>query len=123
MEEGIAIEYYELLNENSKVNVGVILSRMSNKLLGTVHAKDNIVMFGRLNRMYGRMLIYFILLDLADWNNLDTGSSLYPIITYLAKKKLKELSEKESIIINLNKVSEEIGKEIRRRKKENKRDR
>lgn len=122
MEEGIAIKYYEFLNENSKVNVGVILSRMSKELLGTTHSKNNIAMFGKLNKVYGRMLIYFILLDLVDWSNLNTDSTLYPVINYMAKKKLKELSEEGTIIINLNKVSEEISKEIKRKKKENKRD-
>jgi len=119
MEEGIAIKYYELLNEDSKVNAGIILSRMSKELFGTPHSKNTIAMFSKLNRVYGKMLIYFILLDLLDWNNLDTSNGMYAVINYSAKKKIKEMADKGNKTINLNKVSEEIGKEIRRKKKEN----
>ena len=119
MEEGIAIKYYELLNEDSKVNAGVVLSRMCKDLFDTPHSKKTIAMFGKLNRIYGKMLLYFVLLDLLDWNNLDTSNGMYAVINYVAKQKIKEMADKGNKTINLNKVSEEIGKEIRRKKKEN----
>jgi len=123
MEEGIAIKYYELLNEDSKARYGVILSRMCKELFNTPHSKKTIAMFSKFNRIYGKMLIYFVLLDLLDWTNLDASKGMYPVINYVAKKKIKEMADKGNKTINLNKVSEEIGKEIRRKKKENKSER
>lgn len=120
--EGIAIKYYNQLNDNREKNGGLILSRMCGDLFGTRHDGTSIKMFNKLVNIYGRMIVYFSLLDLIDVKNLDTSKTLYPIINYLAKKRLEEMSKESTTYIDLNKVSEEIGKEIRRRKKEIKRD-
>lgn len=120
--EGIAIKYYNLLNEDSSKNGGIILSRMCGDLFGTKHTGSSIKMFNKLCNIYGNILIYFSLLDMIDVKNLNIDKSLYPIIRYLAKQRLEEISKESTNYINLNKVSEEIGKEIRRKKKELKRD-
>lgn len=120
--EGIAIKYYNQLEENREKNGGIILSKMCGDLFGTRHNGTSIKMFNKLVNIYGRSIIYFSLLDLLDVKTLDTSRSLYPIINYLAKKRLEELSKESTTYIDLNKISEEIGKEIRRRKKELKSD-
>lgn len=122
MEEGIAIKYYNLLNDNKEKNGGILLSRMCGDLFFTSHDSTSIKMFNKLVNIYGRMIIYFSLLDLLDVRTLDTSKTLYPIINYLAKKRLEEMNKESTTYIDLNKVSEEIGKEIRRRKREIKRD-
>jgi hypothetical protein len=102
MEENLSkIFYKQIMDAENPTQVLILFIRkvfdypVDNRLYGIV---------GKLNKLYGRELVFFAILDSSNFDDMNSPQKLYNVISYYCKKRL------ESSIIAPTKSLEDMAK-------------
>lgn len=114
MAENIAEFYAEQLEIQK--NHGVVLAKFFSELFSIPLSVDNIKVFNRLLKLYSKELIYFSIIDCYDIDNVRLNN-IYPLLSYLCKKRLENKLAKSPHIINLTSQSDELLNKVEKSKK------
>lgn len=108
--EGIAEIYLKALDTEGETDAGLLLAKMYCEILGKNLTTNIIVTFRKLNKIYGRKLVFYSILDLPFFENLDT-SNIIMLMHYLCKKKLEKEESKTNLSpIDTKRLQEESEK-------------
>lgn len=116
IEENIVDLYYEKLH--STTNPGLVLAQFFGSVFDRTITRSEIILFNRLLKVYGRFIVFFTVLDMSSMNDINFDS-LYPLLSYFAKKRL---DQKFGVVMmesqDLNKVANSLEKQIEKQKKQ-----
>jgi hypothetical protein len=114
--ENVADLYYERLS--SSTNPGLVLAQFFGNVFDRRITRNEVILFNRLLKIYGRFVVYFSILDMSSMTEINFDS-LYPLLSYFAKKRL---DQKYGIVLvesqDLNKVALSLEKQIEKQKKQ-----
>lgn len=115
MEENIVEIYMKELQTTD--NPGVHLAKFLWEVIEKSPDNSDIIMINRFIRLYGRELVFFSILDLADFDKLNKNN-LNRLIAYLLKKKSTEkYKEFNSRYYNLSDYLDKMKKKLDRKTK------
>lgn len=113
--ENIAEEFYAKLTDNN--NPGLLLATFFSIMFNEDLKVDNIKLFNRLIKIYGRESVFFSILDCTGVRDF-TVNDPFGIISYFCKKRLQNKKDAEKIL-DVSKIEKDIDKlkKMKRRKK------
>lgn len=86
-DSSIATYYYQQLKDST--NKVKVLGIFCSKVFNVQDDKDVFSTMAKLYRIYGSELVFFSILDCIDVPNIDEGTIPYSLISYFAKRRLK----------------------------------
>lgn len=89
--ENIADLYYEKLGKTEKP--GNILATFYEGIFDKPHSIQNIIMFNKLIRVYGKYIPYFAILDLFSYEKAEVGDNMFGLLSYYCKKRMEQKAE------------------------------
>lgn len=115
--ENIVEKYYNDLGTTT--NAGLLLARFYGELTSKVIGKAEVILFNRLIRVFGRFTVFFSILDYSSKRELLATEDLYPYLYAICRDRFEKQNEVSysSSTTNLNKVAENIEKEINKMNK------
>lgn len=102
--ENISDLYYERISNTT--NPGPVLARFMGELTNRSITKSHVIMMNKFVRNYGRFLVFFAVLDLADVQNL--GDNLYPLLSAICKRRF-ERKHSSSVVVQYEKLNREVS--------------
>lgn len=109
MAENIAEFYADQLNIQN--NHGVVLAKFFCELFEIPLEVEKIKTFNKLLKIYSKELVYFSIIDCFDIENVRL-KNIYPLISYLCKKRLENKLSKSPNAINLTEQSDALSKKV-----------
>lgn len=85
--ENIADLYYEKLSNDPRS--GNILAKFFEDLFSRPYSTQNIVMFNKLVKVYGKYIPFFAILDMYSYENAEVENP-YGLLSYYCKKRLEQ---------------------------------
>lgn len=115
--ENLVDIYYEKLGSQGSPNV--TLARFYEELFYLPFSRANLVMFGRLVKVYGRYIPFFAILDLYSYEGADLSKEMFGLLSYYCKRRVENRSA--NIVLNdaykdLEKRTKTLLDEIEKRK-------
>lgn len=113
--ESLATIYLNMLIDGN--NNALILAKFYWELFSVEPKKEDIILFGRVVKLYGRDIVFGAILDMYDIPNIKLGN-IYPLLVYMCKKRLLNLlSSKPEQDIDLSKFAEDLHKTFSKKRK------
>jgi hypothetical protein len=87
MSEGLVNIYFKRLIVDNEPNPGKILSQFFWELFEVAPKVQDIILFNKLIKLFGREIVFEVVIDSFNINGIDTDKSLYPLFLSMAKRK------------------------------------
>jgi hypothetical protein len=115
--ENIADLYYEKLSTTDRP--GNILTSFYEDIFSRPHSIQNIILFNKLVKVYGKYIPYFAILDLFSYEKAEVGDSPFGLLSYYCKKRMEQKTEfvvLSDAYKNLDAVAEKVLERIETQK-------
>jgi len=89
--ENIADLYYEKLSKDDRP--GNILAKFYEVTFDVPYSIQNIVMFNKLVRIYGKYIPFFAILDLFSYEGVEIKTNMFGLLSYYCKKRMEQKTE------------------------------
>lgn len=106
--ENISDLYYEKLSKTDKP--GAILAKFYEGIFDKPYSVQNIIMFNKLIKVYGKYIPFFAILDLFSYEKVEITDNMFGILSYYCKKRLEQKTE----IIVLNDAYKDLDTTVKK---------
>jgi hypothetical protein len=89
--ENTADLYYEKLGSTDKP--GGVLAKFYEEIFSRPYSVQDIILFNKLVRVYGKYIPYFAILDLFSYEKAEIGDNMFGLLSYYCKKRLEQKTE------------------------------
>jgi hypothetical protein len=89
--ENTADFYYEKLGATDKP--GSVLAKFYEELFSRAYSVQDIIMFNKLIKVYGKYIPYFAILDLFSYEKAEISDNMFGLLAYYCKKRLEQKTD------------------------------